>query len=101
MQIFAIGITTRPTLPAKENALLEVLGRGEVVAGVDRIAVGSEIGVNALPSVVGTAPAIARGTAGVESAGGAEEATTARLKAFEPGAYGEVGGNRGMAFFQL
>ena len=56
-------------------------------------------GVSALPSVVGTAPAMARGTAGVESAGGAEEATAARPKAFEPGAYGEVGGNQGDGIF--
>jgi hypothetical protein len=33
---------------------------------------------------------MARGTAGVESAGGAKQATAARPKALEPGAYGKV-----------
>jgi hypothetical protein len=37
-------------------------------------------------------PAIAGGTAGVESAGVAEQATTAIPEALGPGAYGKVGG---------
>ena len=37
----------------------------------------------ALP-VVGAAPSVAKGTAGVESASGAQKATTARLEALEP-----------------
>jgi len=43
---------------------------------------------------VGTAPAMAEGTAGVEPAGGAEKATTANPEALEPGAHGEAGSRR-------
>jgi len=35
--------------------------------------------------VVGAAPSMAKGTAGVESASGAQKAATARLEALEPG----------------
>ena len=35
--------------------------------------------------------AMAEGTAGVESASGAEKATAAKSEALEPGAYGEAG----------
>ena len=38
--------------------------------------------------------AMAEGTAGVESAGGAEKATAAKSEALEPGAYGEAGSRR-------
>ena len=41
--------------------------------------------------VVDTEPALADGTAGVELAGGAERATTAKPKALEPWAYSEAG----------
>ena len=34
---------------------------------------------------MGTAPAMAKGTAGIEPAGGAEQATTARPEGLEPG----------------
>ena len=43
------------------------------------------------PAVVSTALAMAEGTAGVESASGAEKATAAKSEALEPGAYGEAG----------
>src|SRR5260221_13883231 len=36
-------------------------------------------------ALMGTSPVMARGTAGVESAGGAEQATSARLEALGPG----------------
>jgi len=38
---------------------------------------------------VGAAPALAKGTIGVELAGRAEQATTAELKALEPRGYGK------------
>jgi hypothetical protein len=38
-----------------------------------------------------TAFAIAKGTAGVESAGGTEKATAAKSEALEPGVYSEAG----------
>ncbi len=43
-----------------------------------------------LPAVH-TAPSMAKGTASIEPAGGAEKAATARLNALEPGADGEAG----------
>jgi hypothetical protein len=39
---------------------------------------------------VSAALAMTEGTTGIESAGGAEKATTAKSKALEPGAYGEA-----------
>ena len=45
--------------------------------------------------VVGTAPVMAEGTAGVEPAGGAEKATAAKPEALEPGAYDEDCSRRG------
>ena len=41
--------------------------------------------------VVGTTPAMAKGTASIERAGRAEKATAAKLKALEPRAYGKAG----------
>jgi hypothetical protein len=43
---------------------------------------------------VSAALAMAEGTAGVESAGGAEKATAAKSEALESGAYGEAGSRR-------
>jgi len=40
---------------------------------------------------VGTAPALAKGTASIESASGAERAAAARLEALEPGSHDETG----------
>ena len=42
---------------------------------------------------MGTAPAMAEGTAGIELAGRAEQATAATPEALEPRAYGEVEGS--------
>ena len=41
--------------------------------------------------IVGAVPSMAEGTAGVESAGGAEKAAAVGLEALEPGAYGGAG----------
>jgi hypothetical protein len=46
------------------------------------------------PLVMSTALAMAEGTAGIESAGGAENATAAKSEALEPGAYGKAGSRR-------
>ena len=46
------------------------------------------------PPVVSAALAMAEGTAGVESAGGAEKAIAAKSEALESGAYGEAGSRR-------
>lgn len=43
------------------------------------------------PLVVSAALAMAEGTAGVESAGGARKTTAAKSEALKPGAYGEAG----------
>ena len=43
-----------------------------------------------IPPVIGAVPSMAEGTTGVESAGGAKKATTARPKALEPKAYGRT-----------
>ena len=56
--------------------------------------------MSALPLVVGTMPAMAGGTTGVKSTGRVEVATAARPKAFEPGAYGNVGGIGGWHFLR-
>ena len=42
---------------------------------------------------MGTAPSMAEGMAGIELASEAEQATTTRPEALEPGAYGEVKGS--------
>ena len=44
--------------------------------------------------VVGTALAMAKGTSGVGSAGGADKATIAVSEALGPRAYGRVGGGK-------
>ena len=41
--------------------------------------------------LVGAAPAMAKGTASIEPTGRAEKATTVKLEALEPGAYGKAG----------
>jgi len=41
------------------------------------------------PPIVGAAPALAEGTASIKPASGAKSATTVKLEAFEPRAYGK------------
>jgi len=46
------------------------------------------------PSVVGAAPGLAEGTAGIKPASGAESAAAVKLEAFEPRAYGKGMGRK-------
>ena len=58
------------------------------------LALASALKSSGVLPVIGTAHAMAEGTSGVGSAGGADKATVAAPKALGPGAYGGAGGVR-------